>query len=397
MRASCASSLIDFGGSIGDCFDFRCGEARDIPGGQLSVIGDLQDLLALLAVAKREISFDRRHSNCKETPDFGSYRLCPLVPQIPGSHLSLAPTGYMRLKVQSPEGQKVVAIDDEATLQDLLHFLRDDGNEAVNIKAGFPPKLVDLENKDVKLLDVGIRAGDKLIVEMLSQSTKTLKEAPSAPQKPTSSTPYAESGDGYCVLRKVPDDNSCLFRAISYAVFKNLEEGSQLRSIVADVIRKEDTYSSAILGKEKSEYVRWIQQPTSWGGGIELQILSKHLGITIKSLDVENQRIDEFNPNCRTFIYVLYTGVHYDTVAYTPLRGIDSKDADTCVFEAGSTLELEFSEAFKRLGASLNHKGYVTNTAKFKIKCNNCGAILDGERSASEHASSTGHYNFGEV
>lgn len=305
----------------------------------------------------------------------------------------------MRLKVQEPAGQRVITIDDEATVGDLLQLLKEEVQGEFRIRAGFPPAVIDFNDRDMKLGDVGIRAGDKLIVEpnATGQITEGKEPVKAQSQKPESDTPHITMRDGTCVLRRVPDDNSCMFRSISYSLFHNLEEGSQLRTIVADTIRSSNEYNSAILGKPKNDYISWIQLPNSWGGAIELQILGKHFGITIKSLDVENDRIDEFNPGCATCMFVLYSGIHYDTVVFSTLTDIDDKESDVGVFQVDSSLGNEFESCVRQLGKKLNNKGYVTNTNKFKIKCMVCDTILTGERHASEHASSTGHYKFGEV
>lgn len=301
----------------------------------------------------------------------------------------------MRLKLQGDSKQSIVTIDDDANVNSLLELLQEQGYGDVMVKIGFPPRAISLDDTQAKLKDIGINNGEKLVLEKSSMSTTVPIVQDDTPR---SSTPHVGVEDGYCVLRKIPDDNSCLFRSISYAVFSNLEEGSQLRSVVADAIRDDElSYSSAILGKEPSSYAEWIQRPNSWGGAIELQILAKHLGITIRSLDVEHGRLDEFNPGCSTFIVLLYTGIHYDTVAFTPLRDIDCKDLDVCVFTRESQLGRDFINSVRELGTQLNHRGYVTNTSTFKIKCNDCGTVLNGERDASEHASTYGHYNFGEV
>jgi ubiquitin thioesterase OTU1 len=290
----------------------------------------------------------------------------------------------------------VIALPDASTLQGLLDQIRELGLENVEIKCGYPPKPVDMSDLGVELGDLGIRAGDKLFVAPSSEQ-KVDKVVKEQRKEIKSSTPYTAMKEGYCTLRTIPDDNSCLFRAISLPIFANLEEGSQLRSIVADAIREDQSYTSAILGKDRDEYIKWIQRPTAWGGSIELTILSKHLGECIMSLDVESGRVDVYNEQSDNFIMVIYTGIHYDTVVYTPLDDLDDTSCDIGVFEQGSALGQEFIEAVKKLGLKLNHKGYVTNTSTFAVRCIDCGAVIHGEREVTQHANKTGHYNFGEV
>lgn len=48
-----------------------------------------------------------------------------------------------------------------------------------------------------------------------------------------------------------------------------------MRQIIAmEVASDHDTYSEAMLGKPNAEYCDWIQQPSSWGGAIEVLIIN---------------------------------------------------------------------------------------------------------------------------
>lgn len=48
------------------------------------------------------------------------------------------------------------------------------------------------------------------------------------------------------------------------------------RQVVAnEVIANPQVYNEAFLGKPPQEYAKWIQDPSKWGGAIELSILSK--------------------------------------------------------------------------------------------------------------------------
>lgn len=45
-----------------------------------------------------------------------------------------------------------------------------------------------------------------------------------------------------------------------------------MRQIIAmEVASDLDTYNEAMLGKPNVEYCNWIQQPSSWGGAIEVR------------------------------------------------------------------------------------------------------------------------------
>jgi ubiquitin thioesterase OTU1 len=198
---------------------------------------------------------------------------------------------------------------------------------------------------------------------------------------------------GTLVLRIMPDDNSCLFRAIASAIMPGLDTMNELRSVVAQTIQANpDVYSKAVLdNKDPDDYCRWIQTEDAWGGQIELNIISNHFEIEICSIDVQGLRIDRYNEGRPKRCIVVYSGIHYDTIALSPFDSppeFDHKTFDT-------TDDVVLSSALE-LCQMLKGKGYYTDTAAFKIRCKQCGAICVGEVGATEHASKTGHYDFDE-
>jgi ubiquitin thioesterase OTU1 len=91
------------------------------------------------------------------------------------------------------------------------------------------------------------------------------------------------------VLRVMPDDNSCLFRALATAILPGDDLSMpELRSLVASSIQAEPSvYTKVVLEKSPDDYCRWIQSPDSWGGAIEMGILAQHFDIEICSIDVQ--------------------------------------------------------------------------------------------------------------
>lgn len=102
--------------------------------------------------------------------------------------------------------------------------------------------------------------------------------------------------NGTVMTRRVIDsDNSCLFNAVGYVMEHSRTQSTRLRCgvllvytceedhhdcncrrVIADaVINDPLTYTDGFLGKEPEAYCTWIQQPSSWGGGIELSILAR--------------------------------------------------------------------------------------------------------------------------
>ncbi len=207
------------------------------------------------------------------------------------------------------------------------------------------------------------------------------------------------SYNGTLVLRIMPDDNSCLFRAFGRAFFGFMDNMTELRSLIAQQIQAQpETYSQAVLDQKPDDYCRWIQTEDAWGGGIELSILSKHFDLEICSIDVQTLRVDRFNEGRPTRCILVYSGIHYDTIALSPSdppykHAYAPPDFDTLIFDSSEESVLATAvELCKELQA----KHYYTDTAAFSVKCNVCGGQFAGENGATEHAKRTGHYDFSE-
>ena len=379
----------------------------------------------------------------------------------------------MRFRVRGPTGQSIITLNDDATVGDLNRSItKETSLSAFEIKIGYPPKLLDLDNLNTAkpLSDQGLKLnGEQLLVtsrestqtnssnhgSRQTDSASTARQSKSHTQagsskqigamknaagssssnfsfgdlgsassiakdtkSPTSTAskiaPAANSSlsrkgnantlndppeivlpdqGGTLVLRIMPDDNSCLFRAIASAIMPGLDTMNELRSVVAQTIQaNSDVYSKAVLdNKDPDDYCRWIQTEDAWGGQIELNIISNHFDIEICSIDVQTLRIDRYNEGRPKHCIVVYSGIHYDTIALSPFDAppeFDQKTFDT-------TNQVILSSAVE-LCQMLKGKGYYTDTAAFRIRCKQCGAICVGEMGATEHASKTGHYSFDE-
>ena len=352
----------------------------------------------------------------------------------------------MRLRVRGPEGMTQVNLDDNATWTDLKHAISQKTDTPdFDLKYGYPPKPFNTESIDgaTKLSDLPIKLdGEQLIVmprnlqAQLSSPMSNSHPPPQAvkglPSQNQVSPPQHQSGnfpdqqlslqrskkkavdieseppeipvpslDGVMVLRVMPDDNNCMFRALSSAVLGSALDGmTELRSVVAQTIQAEpDLYTKGLLEKEPADYCKWIQREESWGGGIELSILSQHFDIEICSLNVQDLRVDKFNEGRPTRCIVVYSGIHYDVCAVTPYAGADP-DFDRKVFDIVRTGDEEMDggalEAARELCKVLQGLHYFTDTHGFDISCGQCGQSGKGQQWAVEHAKTTGHSSFTE-
>ena len=175
---------------------------------------------------------------------------------------------------------------------------------------------------------------------------------------------------------------------------------TELRSIIAQNIQAaSDVYSEVVLDQPIDKYCRWIQTPDAWGGAIELGILSKHFDVEICSIDVQTLRVDKFNEGRPTRCILVYSGIHYDTIAMSPSdppfqQAYAPPEFDTKMFNSYDDTILDKAVELCRV---LQGQHYFTDTAAFSVKCNICGGIFTGEAGATEHATKTGHYDFGEA
>ncbi|KAB8236730.1 hypothetical protein BDV23DRAFT_145854 [Aspergillus alliaceus] len=331
----------------------------------------------------------------------------------------------MRFRIRGPDGQSTVSLDDHATVDDLrTHIVDKTGLTSYDVKYGYPDLKhfpLDEFQPNQMISDVGITLnGEQLLItkkegwmqaplsrdegltftsQELPEEHPVSHESSDAISDDPPEIPSSEHA-GTFVLRIMPDDNSCMFRAVGSALMGGMDAMNELRSVVAQTIQENpDIYSEAVLEKKPDDYCRWIHNEDSWGGGIELSIISKHFDIEICSIDVQTLRIDRFNEGPPTRCILVYSGIHYDTVALSPsdhpfIHAHAPPEFDTKVFDSTDNLVLEKALELCKV---LQSKHYYTDTAGFRIRCNTCGRVLIGEKGATQHATQTGHYSFGEA
>lgn len=320
----------------------------------------------------------------------------------------------MRIRLRGPKGQSVIILSEMATVQELRRQIQEKTSIAdAEIKYGYPPQPLPLEghSDSTKLSELGVTLeGEQLIISEKTAPAPPAKAQPLPEQKaPLSLSRKQREADPpeipvplYCatlVLRIMPDDNSCLFRAFNSAYMGPMDNMTELRSIIAQYIQaNKDDYPAVVLEKPPDDYCKWIQDEDSWGGAIELDILSRHFDIEICSIDVQTLRIDRFNEGRPTRCILVYSGIHYDVIALSPsdepyTKAHTPPEFDTKVFDAHDQMLLDKALELCRI---LQGQHYFTDTAGFELKCNICGAQCQGEKGATEHAAATGHYDFGE-
>lgn len=119
-----------------------------------------------------------------------------------------------------------------------------------------------------------------------------------------------------------------------------------MRQIIAQhVANDKESYNQAILGKPNDEYCRWIEQPETWGGAIEVSILSSFYGIEIDVVDVTSGVINQFgeDKNFGMRVFLLFDGIHYDPLyleslsvsRHSEVTFVDKINFETEIFRSG--------------------------------------------------------------
>ncbi|XP_015108358.1 ubiquitin thioesterase OTU1 [Diachasma alloeum] len=299
------------------------------------------------------------------------------------------------LRVKTKSGQKVVnGLSSSKTVAELKRKLSEltgiDIN-ALEVRSGFPPKVLNLSCLNSTLSDTGIVSGDTLIVEEKINLCNGEKESRShvVDSERFSDTP------GMLMKKIVPADNSCLFTSVGYVLNGKVDPTCSdfMREIIATAVASNpEEYSEAILGKPNSVYCEWILKADSWGGAIELSILSKFFGLEIAVVNSVSGIINRFgeDQHYAQRVFLIFDGIHYDPLYLEPH---DGGSIQTIFPTNDERVLLEAGELAKEAKSSRQY----TDVQNFTVKCLVCNIHLGGQTAASQHAKETGHMNFGEI
>ncbi|XP_013200225.1 ubiquitin thioesterase Otu1 [Amyelois transitella] len=304
-------------------------------------------------------------------------------------------------KVKSKNGQQILKdLTSDSTVGELKLFLSsiaDVGCERICVLIGYPPKPLDISDDEKKICEIGLKTGETLIVE--EKVGAVTKPETSQPTKPVENGVASHETIGPCrpgILMKkvVPSDNSCLFTSIGFVLNGNVDTSvhTLMRQIIAmEVASDVDTYNEAMLGRPNAEYCLWIQQPSSWGGAIEVAILSRFYGLEMAVVDTLNAIINRFgeDKNYGQRVFLLFDGVHYD-----PLYLEQSDGGIQTMFPAE---DMDIYREAEQLAHEAKSSRQFTDLNKFTLKCMVCDKFLTGQVEAQKHAKETKHTNFGEV
>ncbi|XP_058794782.1 ubiquitin thioesterase OTU1 [Phymastichus coffea] len=307
--------------------------------------------------------------------------------------------GGFVIRVKSKSGQKIVDSlspqDTITKLKNMLSELTGVHNEALCVLQGFPPKPLDLNNGNATLHESNISSGETLIVEEKQIDSNVEQTMQNVTRKHITENVDFGNSPGILMKMVVPADNSCLFTSVGFVLNGKVDPSCahSMREIIAHAVAAEPSeYCEAMLGQPNTDYCNWIMKPSSWGGAIELSILSKFYGMEIAVVDSSNGIINRFgeDQHYAQRVFLIFDGIHYDPLYLEPLDGGRIQTMfpteDQTILKQADNLAQE---------AKSSHQ--YTDIQKFTLKCMVCDMKLSGSEAAQKHAKESGHQSFGEV
>ncbi|KAJ1452727.1 hypothetical protein M885DRAFT_619703 [Pelagophyceae sp. CCMP2097] len=261
-------------------------------------------------------------------------------------------------------------------------------------------------------------------IEMCSVcgTPKALSVAADAPL--TAAPVTAAPSEGRCCVRRPVDaDGNCLFVALAYLLRGSRPDKAaglaaaalMRRACAARVLGDPEAFPDGALEKPRREYGAWIESPETWGGAVELSVLahggsalgadaelaSKFSDVVVCAVDVRSgvlQRYGEAATDAagearRGAVYLIYDGVHYDPLVFSP-EGAAESAADITVVAANDEGARALALA---AAADFRKRRQFVDTASFALQCLVCGQGLRGQQDAQDHAAHTGHTNFAQT
>ncbi|KAI1469216.1 OTU-domain-containing protein [Daldinia caldariorum] len=354
----------------------------------------------------------------------------------------------MKIRFKAPSGAGSVEVHDASTVKELVEAIKLATNYGdVTVKYGWPPKALTAEQAELSAQSLGLHRENLTVVPVENDSTTSSQNTQPTPEPTTTagtaaitttttipaaalpglqtpssgkeksttttkgikdqniSVPMPETGSTL-VLRVMPDDNSCLFTAVGGALRGLRSDPSEtftpdaLRRLVVEHIRAHpEKYSAVILGKSPGAYCAGMLRPDTWGGEIELAIVSEIFRLEIDVIDVKTgtvYRVGEGNGYPLRCVLV-YSNVHYDRVAEIFVEGQEEVDFDVTRWAADESSDHIIVHAQEMCRKLKEEHHYYTDTSDFVVMCNECGWIGQGQTALAKHSLSTGHSDISEI
>lgn len=324
---------------------------------------------------------------------------------------------FIRVKTNEQNLKLSDSITPISPLRDLKRILCNTFEYSnVKILNGFPPKVIN--SPDAQTLDeCGIKKGDTLYVEPcqdqncdddipdivninnVNPDVINVDNVPDIMMDVNNCANDVNTGNaiktGIIMRKQVSADNSCLFTSVEFILSGKIDETTApfLRQLVIQSIRgNPEEFNNAVLGKTIDDYCEWMSLPTTWGGGIEIAILSEHFGVEIVVANTQAGVLNKFGEDkCYAHRgFLIFDGIHYD-----PLYRESLEDGSIQTLFPSDNTEV-FAEVDQLLSEAKMSKQYV-QVERLNLVCEECGHRMTGGDEALQHMHFSGHKIFEEV
>ncbi|KAK8076173.1 hypothetical protein PG994_003445 [Apiospora phragmitis] len=313
------------------------------------------------------------------------------------------------VRIQMPTGPSQVVLEDDATVEQLVQAIKEkaEGQEIATIKYGWPPAALKFKQ------DEDDTARHKTVQSLnLHKERLTVVLSAKNPNLPPSLLPrrcrfsirssvLTRSTRFRAVLRVMADDNSCMYTAMMPIISQSAQErgmdvstAGALRQVIGQqILSQPDVYNAAVLEKAPGAYVANLLNPQSWGGSIELNVLSELFDIEICIVSVSSGSIismgeGQHERRC----VVLWSGIHYDRIVEMFFAGAaDTGDTefDVCTWECATSDHI--LQGALEMAAILKENNYAHDSNAAVYSCKQCGWVGQGEKELVKHCQATSH------
>lgn len=113
---------------------------------------------------------------------------------------------------------------------------------------------------------------------------------------------------------RMPQIGNCLFDAISYGLYRNINKSLDLRKAAVKYIKSHESFFLNFLEVDIDEYINEMAKPGTYGDELILVSLSKLLKVKIIVINHLTKKIINTYKNGSYKIYLLYNSEyeHYD-------------------------------------------------------------------------------------
>ncbi|KAL7619977.1 ubiquitin-specific protease otu1 [Parahypoxylon ruwenzoriense] len=319
----------------------------------------------------------------------------------------------MKVRYKAPSGGGSLELDDSATVGQLLESIKaSTGYAEVMVKYGWPPKALDADQGYATLQSLGLQRESFTVVPVETSPPAVAAENPQpaqeaaapvafpggrSPQTPKGTLDIADQN----ISVRMSETNSYLavggaLKGLPTAPDETLTP-TMLRQIVVDHIRANpEKYTAAVLDKDPELYCARMLQKDTWGGEIELDVLSEVFQLEICVINVQHLNVYRVGEGRDMRCVLVYSNIHYDRVAEVFNEGQAVADFDITRWAVDSSDHV-VAHARELCRKLRDEHHYYTDTNGMVVSCNQCHWIGQGKKAYIDHSLKTGHTEITEI